>query len=113
MLKMTMNYIPDDFPFPCNCLKCARANVCHVMLNNLRVAGSPSVKLLNLVRIHLVILVKQNINDFIKIFIIVVFINVNYFFQCCSFIPPKIIRKCQFFYTFRVGDKEGRLKDMG
>ena len=25
---VSRSHIPDDFPVPCNCLKCARANVC-------------------------------------------------------------------------------------
>lgn len=61
------NNIPDNFPLSCNCLKCEDQTYVNVVLNKLRVASSASVKLLNLVRIHLVILSEQNNNGFIKI----------------------------------------------
>ena len=37
----------------------------------------------------------------------------TYFFQGCTLIPPEIIRKHQFSHALRVGNKEGRGKDMG
>lgn len=34
--KIINNALPEDFPMPCNCGKCARENVCSCRINNLK-----------------------------------------------------------------------------
>ena len=42
--------LPEDFPVPCNCLKCVEPNLCPCRVSNILAANFSNVKLKNYVK---------------------------------------------------------------